>query len=128
MPFSKFGEATEIRIENTAPCIPAVSAEILENFQKFANNLKKIAPKAEDFLYFSAVMMHAAEAALINDDGTQKLNKSGETIEAHWDKRGGSWRWITSDPSVKPYKNSNGDIFPEEELVKAYKKWIGRPL
>jgi hypothetical protein len=35
---------------------------------------------------------------------------------------------MSNDPSIKPYKNSNGDIFPEEELVKAYKKWVGKPL
>src|SRR5271170_1228432 len=128
MPFSKFGETTEIRIENTESCIPAVSAEILENFQKFANNLKKIAPKAEDFLYFSAVMMHAAEAAALNDDGTPRLTAKGEAVQVGWDKSGNTWRWMSNDNSIKPYKNSNGDIFPEEELVKAYKKWKHKPL
>jgi hypothetical protein len=131
MPFKKLGESIDIspaNIQAAETVIPIIDAQVLADMKKFAYNLKRIAPKAEDFLYFSAVMMHAAEAALINDDGTQKLNKSGEAIEAHWDKRGGSWRWIASDPSMKPYKNSNGDIFPEEELVKAYKKWIGRPL
>jgi hypothetical protein len=125
----KNGEALEIsRIEDTASCIPAVSEEILDNFKKFAANLKKIAPKAEDFLYFSAVMMHAAEASAIHEDGTLKLTASGEPIKVGWDKSGDTWRWQTNDPSIKPYKNSNGDIFPEEELVKAYKKWIGKPL
>jgi hypothetical protein len=127
--FIKLGENIEIsRIENTDSCIPAVNADILENFRKFAASLKKIAPKAEDFLYFSAVMMHAAEAAGYNDDGTSKLNARGETVNVGWDKSGGTWKWQTNDPSIKPYKNSNGDIFPEEELVKAYKKWIGKPL
>jgi hypothetical protein len=127
--FIKQGELIEInRIENTASCIPAVNPEILENFRKVAANLKKIAPKAEDFLYFSAVMMHAAEAAALNDDGTPKLNAKGEHVEVGWNKQDGSWRWMSNDPSIKPYKNSNGDIFPEEELVKAYKKWVGKPL
>lgn len=129
MPFVKLGENIEIsRIENADSCIPAVSAEVLENFRKFAANLKKIAPKAEDFLYFSAVMMHAAEAAALNDDGTIKLNAKGETVQVGWNKSGGTWRWVSNDPSVKPYRNSNGDIFPEEELVKAYKKWVHKPL
>ena len=65
MTIIKLGEAHEIKLENTESCLPEVSAEVLENFRKFANNLKKIAPKAEDFLYFSAVMMHAAEAAAL---------------------------------------------------------------
>ena len=63
MSIIKLGEPIEIRLENPESCIPEVSAEVLENFRKFAANLKKIAPKAEDFLYFSAVMMHAAESA-----------------------------------------------------------------
>jgi hypothetical protein len=129
MAFVKLGELIEISgVENTDSCVPAVSAEILENFKKFAANLKKVAPRAEDFLYFSAVMMHAAEAAGINDDGTPKLNVRGDKVQVGWDKTGGTWRWTSNDPNVKPYKNSNGDIFPEEELVKAYKKWVGKPL
>jgi hypothetical protein len=124
----KLGEAHEIRLEDAASCIPEVSAEVLENFRKFANNLKKIAPKAEDFLYFSAIMMHAAEAAALNEDGTPKLNLRGEAVQVGWDKSGNTWKWTSNDPSVKPYKNSNGDIFPEEELTKAYKKWKHKPL
>jgi hypothetical protein len=126
--FVKLGEASEIKLESVESCIPQVHPEILENFRKFAANLKKIAPKAEDFLYFSAVMMHAAEASGLNDDGTPRLNAKGETVQVGWDKTGGTWRWMSNDPSIKPYKNSNGDIFPEEELTKAYKKWVGKPL
>lgn len=129
MPFIKVGELIEIsRVENTESCIPAVSAEVLDNFRKIAANLKKVAPRAEDFLYFSAVMMHAAEASGINDDGTPKLNGRGDSVKVGWDKKDGTWKWTTNDPGIKPYKNSNGDIFPEEELVKAYKKWIHKPL
>lgn len=105
-----------------------ISDEIIQDFKKTAAQLKRIAPRADDFLYFSAVMMHAAEASLVNDDGTPKLSARGEAVKANWDKTGGSWRWICSDNNIKPYRNSNGDIFPEEELVKAYKKWVGKPL
>jgi hypothetical protein len=129
MSFTKLGEAIEIMgIENTDSCVPMVAPEILENFRKFAANLKKVAPKAEDFLYFSAVMMHAAEAAALNDDGTPRMTIKGEKAEVGWDKTGGTWRWMSNDNNIRPYKNSNGDIFPEEELVKAYKKWVGKPL
>lgn len=129
MSFIKLGEIIEIsRVENTDSCIPAVSQDVLDNFKKIAGSLKKIAPKAEDFLYFSAVMMHAAEASALNEDGTIKINASGEEVKVGWDKRGGTWRWTSNDPSIKPYRNSNGDIFPEEELVKAYKKWVHKPL
>jgi len=128
MPIIKLGEAHEIKLENMESCLPEVSAEVLENFRKFAANLKKVAPRAEDFLYFSAVMMHAAEAAAINEDGTPKLTLKGEPVQVSWNKDGGTWKWASTDPSIKPYKNSNGDIFPEEELIKAYKKWKHKPL
>ena len=129
MSFIKLGELTEVLgVENTDSCVPQVSPEILESFKKYAANLKKIAPRAEDFLYFSAVMMHAAEAASLNDDGTPRLTAKGEPVQVGWDKSGGTWKWLTNDPSIKPYKNSNGDIFPEEELVKAHKKWVHKPL
>lgn len=128
MPIIKLGEAHEIKIENTDSCIPEVSAEVLEGFRRFAANLKKVAPKAEDFLYFSAVMMHAAEAAALNEDGTPRLTLKGEPVQVGWDKSGNTWKWTSNDPNVRPYKNSNGDIFPEEELTKAYKKWKHKPL
>jgi hypothetical protein len=128
MAFNKFGEATEIRIESADSCIPEIDPEYLEQFRKTAASLKKIAPKAEDFLYFSAVMMHAAEAAALHEDGTPKLNAKGEAVAVGWDKSNNTWRWTSNDPSIKPYKNSNGDIFPEEELVKAHKKWVHKPL
>lgn len=129
MSFIKLGEIIEIsRVENTSSCVPSVSPEVLENWKKFAANVKKVAPKAEDFLYFSAVMMHAAEASGYHDDGTPKLTASGSPVQVGWDKSGGTWKWTSNDSGIKPYKNSNGDIFPEEELIKAHKKWINRPL
>ncbi len=127
--FIKIGENIEIsRVESSDSCIPAVSQDILDQFKKTANSIKKIAPKAEDFLYFSAVMMHAAEASALNEDGTPKLNAKGEIVSVGWDKSNNTWKWHSNDPSIRPYKNSNGDIFPEEELVKAYKKWVHKPL
>jgi len=127
--FIKIGETLDIiRVENTQSCVSAISDDVLDNFKKFAANLKKVAPKAENFLYFSAVMMHAAEAAALNDDGTLLTTSSGEPIQVGWDKSGDTWRWKSNDPNVKPYKNANFDIFPEEELVKAHKKWVGKPL
>lgn len=131
MSFKKIGELTDINlsdIQDFESVSPIVDEAIIESFAKMAQGLKRIAPKADDFLYFSAVMMHAAEASLINHDGTPKLTAKGEHAKAHWDKTGGSWRWKSNDPSIKPYKNSNGDIFPEEELVKAYLKWKEKPL
>lgn len=81
MPIIKLGEAYEVKLESMDSCIPQVDAEILENFSKIAATLKKIAPKAEDFLYFSAVMMHAAEASALHDDGTHKLTAKGSLLK-----------------------------------------------
>lgn len=128
MGFLKLGETNEIQLENTDYCISEMNPEILENFNKLAHDLKKIAPKANDFIYFSAVFMHSAEASAINDDGSPKLNLKGEPVTVGWDKSGNTWKWTSNDPNVKAYKNSNGDIFPEEELIKAHKKWIHKPL
>jgi hypothetical protein len=129
--FLKQGELIELgmnSVQSADAVMPILDPEIVENFKKTATGLKKIAPKANDFLYFSAVMMHAAESAIINEDGTIKLARDGSPLKAGWQKKGDSWKWTCTDLNVKAYRNSNGDIFPEEELVKAYKKWIGKPL
>lgn len=139
MALVKLGEAVQIRMDDVHPADSVLAdpeilsrmaddSLILANFKKYADELKKLAPKAKDFLYFSAIMMHAAEAALLESDGSLKKNAKGDNLEASWDKRGDSWRWICNDSDTKPYKNSNNDIFPEEELIKAHKKWVGRPL
>jgi len=130
--FIKLGELIELTpadVQTQESVLSVLSdQEITEKFQKFAGELKRIAPKANDFLYFSAVMMHAAEASTVNPDGTPKKLSDGTIVKASWNKEGGTWKWESNDPSLKPYKNSNGDIFPEEELIKAHKKWIGKPL
>jgi len=129
MTIIKLGEAVTITPDAIQSQESVMSnPAILERFEKIAADLKVIAPRAKDFLYFSAIMMHAAESVLLNDDGTIKKDANGEEINAHWEKKGDSWKWVCSDPNMQPYKNSNNDIFPEEELLKAYKKWIGRPL
>jgi len=104
--------------------------EIHERFKKMAADIKKIAPKAEDFLYFTAVMMHAAERSIYDDEGDIRKTADGRPVEAHWDinEKTGSWVWNCNDPSIRPLKNNNGDIFPESQLKIAYKKWIGKPL
>jgi len=111
--------------------VAASDLEIRERFVKFANNLRRVAPKAKDFLYFTAIMLHSANAALIDQNtGEIKKDSSGKPITAEWkiDDKSGSWKWNCSDSNIKPYKNNNGDIFPESELKKAYRNWIGRPL
>ncbi len=129
MALIKLGEAINIMPENIQSAESVLAdPEIVERFQKFAAGLKTIAPMAKDFLYFTAVMMHAAEAALLDADGNFKKNAGGDTLSAKWETVGDGVRWVCSDANIRPYKNSNNDIFPEEELIKAHKKWIGRPL
>jgi hypothetical protein len=125
----KLGEATVITTANIQSAVSMMSdSSILERFKKVAAELKTIAPKADDFLYFSAIMMHAAEASLLDDNSNLKKDATGNDVTVEWKKDNGSWRWVCSDSNIKPYRNSNSDIFPEEELIKAHKKWVGKPL
>ena len=87
--FVKQGELIQLAtnaIESTEASVPLLDANILENFRKTAAGLKKIAPKADDFLYFSAIMMHAAEASLVNDDGSTS-NKMRTIIHGNRSKK-----------------------------------------
>lgn len=129
MSFIKIGELSQmshsdIQSSDSVLCDPVID----DRFKKMALGLKRVAPKADDFLYFSARMIHSAEAALINSDGSPRKTSAGDIAAAHWEKKGDSMRWVCNDPAIMPYKNSNGDIFPEEEILKAYKNWIGKPL
>ncbi len=131
MSLLKFGEA--LNLEKDAFISPeAIKAdkEIHERFVKLAANIKKIAPKAEDFLYFTAIMMHAAERSILDENGNILKHSDGSNVSANWDvdEKTGSWKWNCSDKSIRAYRNSNGDIFPESELKLAYKKWVGKPL
>ena len=121
----------EVRDRLLNPESIKIEAEIQQRFVKFAKQLKRVSKKANDFIYFSTIMLHSGEASLINQDTGDSIKDSrGNIITAEWvvDKRTGSWKWKCSDSNVKPYKNNNGDIFPESELKKAYRKWVGRPL
>ena len=129
--FIKIGELVNVSaedIQSTNSVISMVEQDALNKFYKIAGDLKKVAPKADDFLYFVAVIMHSAESAMINDDGTIKLTRHGEPVKVGWNTSNNTWRWVSNDPSIKPFKNSNGDIFPESQLILAHKKWVGKPL
>jgi hypothetical protein len=97
------------------------SPEITERLNKFAQTVRAIAPRSDDFLYFSIIFLKAAEAATIDDYGN--LKKVGK--ENAWGYFDEKWKW---HGNVKPHKNNNSDIFPESELKKAARSWIGRPL
>jgi len=124
----KFGEnLSNVNLESAESCIPLLNEDILSDFRKTANGVKKVAPAADDFLFFSAVMMHAAEASAINEDGSPKILKSGEPVKVGWRvDANGSWKWETNDPNIKPYKNcfvpgtkvlmSNGSVKNIEDI------------
>jgi hypothetical protein len=125
----KLGELIQLGASNIQSANSVFSdPEINVRFEKFAKELKRIAPKADDFLYFSTVVMHAAERALINDDGSPKLDRVGNPLTANWEKIGEGIKWACSDPNIFAYANNNRDIFPEDELIKAHKQFIGRPI
>lgn len=92
-----------------------------------------IAPRVEDFQYFSAVYMHPSEHALIDDmSGEFRKSASGNPVRGGYEsvkdaKGADSVRWVSPD-GIMPYRNANLDIFPEEDLIKSHKEWIGKPL
>lgn len=94
--------------------------DIENRMKKFAQELKVIAPQAKDFLYFTAVMMHAAEASCVNDDGSPKKLSNGEEVIGQWEKVGnkGGVKWVCNDPNIKPYKNKNC-LIPGTDILMA---------
>lgn len=130
-PIIKQGENISLRPEDIRPASYAAIQEdtqIIQRFSETAKELKKIAPKANEFLYFSAHMMTAAEASLYDDKGKIRKNADGSDVTAHWEKNGESLKWVCSDKSIFPYANANKDIFNEEQLILAHKNWVGKPL
>ena len=94
---------------------------IIKRFTKLAKSLRNIAPKSDDFLYFSIIFLKAAESSLIDDNGN--IKKVGS--EDAWGFYDEKWKW---HGNVLPHRNNNKDIFPESELKEATAKWIGLPL
>ena len=104
----------DIPVEKALP-----TAEIHDHFTKLAQQLIRLSKRSDEFLYFSTVMMCASEAALIDQKTGEPLkDKDGKVITGSFNN---DWKWICSDPSIDPYQNGNGDIFPEVELKKAHK-------
>lgn len=118
-----FTDASVIKQLNSAEVqAELASPHIIQQLEKFANTIRAIAPKSDDFLYFSIIFLKAAEAALIDDYGETKKIAFNEKAWGYFDD---NWKW---HGNVKPHKNQNGDIFPERELKIAFRDWIGKPL
>jgi len=103
-------------------------SETVAKLKAFAASNDVVAPvKSDDFLYFRAEMMSAAERCNIDlatgnviGDASFSLEKSAEGDDI--------WKWNGGEANTQPYSNQNGDIFPESELKKAHKGFIGRGL
>lgn len=117
---------------------PAVHARFAAVTNTLREEQKKrgateLSPYVDDFLYASCIMMHAAESALINQETGEVIKNANGTSVSGWFEKYDSAdgretaRWVSPD-GIRPTKNNNGDIFPEAELLKAYKNWIGKPL
>ena len=100
----------------------SANPKLVERMTKLANGIKTIAPRSDDFLYFSIIFLKAAESATLDDSGLIKKTSSGDSAWGFFDE---NWKW---HGNVKPHRNNNNDIFPESELKTAAKKWIGMPL
>ena len=100
----------------------SANPKLVERMTKLANGIKTIAPRSDDFLYFSIIFLKAAESAVLDDSGRIKKTSGGDNAWGFFDE---NWKW---HGNVKPHRNNNNDIFPESELKTAAKKWIGMPL
>jgi hypothetical protein len=108
--FIKRGEAIAVKpsdVRTLESLGSDLDLDIDNRMRKLAQTLKKIAPKASDFLYFTCVMMHAAEASLLDENGELKKLANGQPVNATWEPVGDGFRWVCNDPSLRPYKNKN---------------------
>ena len=147
MSIKKIAEIGLLGLDNLMPLATVVAGMeaddvVSDRFKKMTGLLreaqskttgKKLTPQIDDFLYASTVMMHAAEAALIDQDtGAPLMNKNGKPVDGGFqevkDARGrDSVKWVSTD-GIMPYRNQNKDIFPEFDLIAKHKEWIGKPL
>jgi hypothetical protein len=144
MAIKKIAFSDQLHISNIVSSdVVEAEADIVNRFKEIVASLRdeqerikvgtKIAPKVEDFIYCHAIQMHAAEANLVGEDsGEFRKNSRGEPVRGHFesvkDGRGSdSVKWVSPD-GIQLYKNANGDIFPEEDLIKSHKEWVGKPL
>jgi len=130
------------------------STEITERFKKLASEIKKVAPRSGDFLYFIARGIHAMEHAAIDpvtrqydpkighiayDDGCGSCKHcKAELLKTSSGPVSGLW---CKSSTIDPWINQNGDAFPEIEIlmevndpqnpgktIRAYQTFIGKGL
>jgi len=107
----KIGENLSFTQDNVLEPRNALSdKKIAARFVKLAKKLKRVAPRAKDFLYGHCIMMNAAEASLIDQNTGEPILHNGKPVIASFEpyklKNGKeSVRWKSSDPNLNPYKN-----------------------
>lgn len=114
--------SNEPRIKTESAEKVLASQELVDRLNKLATDVRAIAPKSDDFLYFSIIFLKAAESAYLDDNGNIKKMANGEDAWGFFDE---NWKW---HGNVLPHRNNNRDIFPESQLKVAAKKWVGMPL
>jgi len=134
----------------------ALQSEIItDRFRTLTAEIRRVAPRSEDFLYFVARGIHAMEAAAIDPVSREFNPKIGHIaydnghgkcktceVELFKGTRGEalSGMWCKAS-TVEPFINQNGDAFSESELlaetvdpqnpsrkIQAYQTFIGRGL
>lgn len=137
----KLARATLTRDNFVEPEIALNTTGATEQFKKLVAEIKRVAPRSDEFTYFRCIAIHAMEAANLDEHGVV-INKghiteadgkgnckicgaalvrdprTGEPVEGMW----------CSASGIEPYINQNGDAFPERELVSSYKSFVGRGL
>jgi len=73
---------------------------IVDRMTKLAHEIKSLAPRSDDFLYFSIIFLKSAESALLDESGS--LKKVGN--DKAWGYFDENWKW---HGNVKPHKNNN---------------------
>ena len=95
-----------------------MSPMAVEQHRLLVAELKKVAPKSEEFLYFTCRAITAAEAANYGLDGKTIVG------DGHFNHSG---NWVTAK-GIVPYMNHNGDVFGEDELQQSGHSFIGKGL
>jgi len=130
------------------------SPQITERFKRLASEIRKVAPRSNEFLYFVARGIHSMEHAAIDPVSKKYSPKLGHIahdngkgqcatcnhvlVKSHGNPIDGLW---CEASEVEPWINQNGDAFPEYELlkevtdpkdslktIKAFQTFIGKGL
>jgi len=104
--------SNEPKIKTESPEKVLASQELVDRLNKLATDVRAIAPKSDDFLYFSIIFLKAAESAYLDENGNVKKMANGEDAWGFFDE---NWKW---HGNVKPHRNNN--CFPAGTFIQMY--------